>query len=131
MLYEESEDALDRLKQIRKQEVEDAAKQQEELAKQQEAQQKAFFDSVTKDINSLTDIRGIAIPKEDRRALFDYIFKVDQNGMSQYQKDFNENLSKNLIESAYFTMKADALISKAEKKGESSAADKLRNLLRH
>jgi hypothetical protein len=51
--------------------------------------------------------------------------------MSQYQKDFNENLSKNLIESAYFTMKADALISKAEKKGESSAADKLRNLLRH
>ena len=131
MLYEESEDALDRLKQIRKQEVEDAAKQQEELAKQQEAQQRAFFDSVTKDINSLTDIRGIAIPKEDRRALFDYIFKVDQNGMSQYQKDFNENLSKNLIESAYFTMKADALISKAEKKGESSAADKLRNLLRH
>lgn len=131
MLYEESEDALDRLKQIRKQEVEDAAKQQEELARQQEAQQKAFFDSVTKDINSLTDIRGIAIPKEDRRALFDYIFKVDQNGMSQYQKDFNENLSKNLIESAYFTMKADALISKAEKKGESSAADKLRNLLRH
>lgn len=131
MLYEESEDALDRLKQIRKQEIEDAAKQQEEFAKQQEAQQKAFFDSVTKDINSLTDIRGIAIPKEDRRALFDYIFKVDQNGMSQYQKDFNENLSKNLIESAYFTMKADALISKAEKKGESSAADKLRNLLRH
>lgn len=131
MLYEESEDALDRLKQIRKQEVENAAKQQEEFAKQQEAQQKAFFDSVTKDINSLTDIRGIAIPKEDRRALFDYIFKVDQNGMSQYQKDFNENLSKNLIESAYFTMKADALISKAEKKGESSAADKLRNLLRH
>lgn len=131
MLYEESEDALDRLKQIRKQEVEEAAKQQEAYAKQQEEQSRAFFESVTKDINSLTDIRGIAIPKEDRKALFDYIFKVDQNGMSQYQKDFNENLSKNLIESAYFTMKADALISNAEKKGESSAADKLRNLLRH
>jgi len=51
--------------------------------------------------------------------------------MSQYQKDFNENLSKNLIESAYFTMKADALISNAEKKGESSAAEKLRKMLRH
>ena len=131
MLYEESEDALDRLKQIRKQEVEEAAKQQEAFARQQEEQSRAFFESVTKDINSLTDIRGISIPKEDRKALFDYIFKVDQNGMSQYQKDFNENLSKNLIESAYFTMKADALISNAEKKGESSAADKLRNLLRH
>jgi hypothetical protein len=131
MLYEESEDALDRLKQIRTQEVEYARQQQEEYARQQAEQSKAFYDSVTKDINSLTNIRGIAIPREDRKALFDYIFKVDQNGLSQYQKDFNENLSKNLIESAYFTMKADALISSAEKKGESSAADKLRNILRH
>lgn len=131
MLYEESEDALDRLKQIRTQELEEATRQQEEYARQQEEQSKAFFDSVTKDINSLTNIRGISIPKEDRKALFDYIFKVDQNGMSQYQKDFNENLSKNLIESAYFTMKADALISGAERKGESSAADKLRKMLRH
>ena len=126
MLYEESEDALDRLKQIRTQEIEYARQQQEEYARQQAEQSKAFYESVTKDINQLTDIRGIAIPKEDRKALFDYIFKVDQNGLSQYQ-----NLSKNLIESAYFTMKADALINSAEKKGESSAADKLRNILRH
>ena len=131
MLYEESEDALDRLKQIRKAELEETAKQQEAYARQQEEQSKQFFDTVTNDINQLTDIRGIAIPKEDRKALFDYIFKVDQTGMSQYQKDFNQNLSKNLIESAYFTMKADALITNAKKTGESSAAEKLRTLLRH
>ena len=131
MLYEESEDALDRLKQIRTKEIEEAAKQQEEYAKMQEEQSRAFFNDVTKQINNLTNVRGIAIPKEDRKALFDYIFKVDQNGMSQYQKDFNENLSKNLIESAYFTMKADTLISGAERKGESSAAEKLRKMLRH
>ena len=131
MLFEESEDALDRLKTIRKREAEYAAQQQKEIAEQQAAQQKEFFDTVTKDISSLNSIRGIAIPKEDRKALFEYIFKVDQNGVSQYQKDFNKNLSKNLIESAYFTMKADALISSAKKSGESSAAEKLRNMLRH
>lgn len=131
MLFEESEDALDRLKTIRKKEAEDAARQQEEYAREQEAKSRKFFDDVTNNINNLTNIRGISIPKEDRKALFDYIFKVDQNGMSQYQKDFNENLSKNLIESAYFTMKADTLISNAKKDGESSAADKLRKMLRH
>ena len=131
MLYEESEDALDRLKQIRQAEVEQAKQQQEEQARQQEEQSRAFFNTVTNEINSLTNIRGIAIPREDRKALFDYIFKVDQNGQSQYTKDFNKNLSKNLIESAYFTMKADALISGATRKGESSAAEKLRNLMRH
>ena len=131
MLYEESEDALDRLKQLRQQEVEEATRQQEELAKQQEEQSKAFFNTVTNDINSLTNIRGIAIPKEDRKALFDYIFKVDQTGQSQYTKDFNKNLSKNLIESAYFTMKADALINSAKNAGETSATEKLREKLRH
>lgn len=131
MLYEESEDALERLKTIRKAEAEEAARQQEEAARINAQQQRDFFNTVTKEISQLTDVRGIAIPKEDRRALFDYIFKVDQDGVSQYQKDFNKNLSKNLIESAYFTMKADALISSAKKSGESSAADKLRKMLRH
>lgn len=131
MLYEESEDALTRLKELRKQEVEEAERQQEEYAKQQEEQSRQFFNTVSKDINELTNIRGIAIPKEDRKALFDYIFKVDQNGQSQYTKDFNKNLSKNLIESAYFTMKADALISSAKNTGETSAAEKLRKMLRH
>lgn len=131
MLMEESEDALDRLKQIRKAELEAAEREQQEQARIREEESKRFFDTVSNDIQSLTNIRGISIPKEDRKALFDYIFKVDQSGMSQYQKDFNKNLSKNLIESAYFTMKADALISNAEKKGESSATEKLRKILRH
>lgn len=131
VLYEEAEDALDRLKQIRQQEVEEATRQQEELARQQEEQSKQFFKTVSDEINSLTNIRGINVPKEDRKALFDYIFKVDQSGQSQYTKDFNKNLSKNLIESAYFTMKADSLISTAKRDGESSAADKLRKLMRH
>lgn len=131
MLYDESEDALERLKFIRQQEIEESRKQQEELAKQQEEQNKQFFQNVSQDISSLDSIRGISIPKEDRAALYDYIFKVDQDGISQYQKDFNANLSKNLIESAYFTMKGDTLVSGAKRDGETSAAEKLRKLLRH
>lgn len=131
MLYEEAEDALGRLKEIRQAEVEEATRQQEAYARQQEEQSRQFFNTVSQEINSLTNIRGIQVPKEDRKALFDYIFKVDQTGQSQYTKDFNKNLSKNLIESAYFTMKADSLISTAKRDGESSAAEKLRNLLRH
>lgn len=131
VLYDEAEDALGRLKEIRQREVEEATRQQEALAKQQEEQSREFFNTVSKDIQGLTNIRGINVPKEDRKALFDYIFKLDQNGQSQYTKDFNKNLSKNLIESAYFTMKADSLISTAKRDGESSAAEKLRNLLRH
>lgn len=131
VLYDEAEDALDRLKEIKQKEVEEATRKQEEAAREQEERSREFFNNVSKDIQNLTNIRGINVPKEDRKALFDYIFKLDQNGQSQYTKDFNKNLSKNLIESAYFTMKADSLISTAKRDGESSAAEKLRNLLRH
>ena len=131
MLYEESEDALERLKDLRQKDVEEATRIQEEQAREDEEKARVFFETVTNDINSLTDIRGIAIPREDRKALLDYIFKVDQTGKSQYTKDYNKNLSKNLIESAYFTMKGDALISSAKNTGETSATEKLRKMLRH
>ena len=131
MLYDESNDALDRLKVIRQQEIEESKKQQEEYARQQEEQNRQFFQSVQSDINNLSTIRGISIPKEDRAALYEYIFKVDQDGVSQYQRDFNKNLSKNLIESAYFTMKGDSLVSGAKRDGETSAAEKLRKIMRH
>lgn len=131
MLYDESSDALDRLKVIRQQEIEESQKQQEEYARQQEEQNRQFFQSVQSDINNLSTIRGISIPKEDRAALYEYIFKVDQDGVSQYQRDFNKNLSKNLIESAYFTMKGDSLVSGAKRDGETSAAEKLRKIMRH
>lgn len=78
----------------------------------------------------MSTIRGVAVPKEDRKALFDYIFRQDANGVTQYQKDFSKNLSKNLIESAYFTMKGDSLINEAQRDGQTSAAQKLRNMLR-
>lgn len=131
MLEEEAEDALSRLKVIRQQETEQLRKQQEAAKLKQEEESKAFFNTVSTEINNLSNIRGINIPKEDRKALFDYIFKTDANGLSQYQKDFNKNLSKNLIESAYFTMKADSFITEAKKTGETTAAQKLRQILRH
>ncbi len=131
MLEEEAEDALSRLKVIKQQETEMLQRQQEAAMKRQQEETKAFYDNMYKDISGLTNIRGINIPKEDRRQLFDYIFKQDADGLTQYQKDFNKNLTKNLIESAYFTMKADSFITEAKKTGETTAAQKLRQMLRH
>ena len=133
MLEEESEDALDRLKMIKKHELEYAQQQQEEALRQQEEQTKQFYNSCMNEIDSLTSIRGVQIPKEDRRKLIDYIFNVDQNGVSKFQKDYNnqENFINNLITTAYMTMKGDSFISTAKRDGESSATEKLRKMLRH
>lgn len=131
MLEEEAEDALDRLRELQQKDLEDAEKEQAEYQRQQQEEAQQFFKDVSGKINKLTKIRGINVPQADRKALYDYIFKTDAQGLSQYQKDFNKNLTKNLIESAYFTMKGDALISEAQRDGESSAAKRLRSILRN
>lgn len=130
MLEDEATDAIERLKLIKQQELEQAQQQQELLRQQQEEQMKAFTSNLNNQITNLTNIRGVNVPKEDRKALYDYITRVDENGLTQYQKDFNKNQVKNLIESAYFTMKGDTLIKEASANGQTNAVNKLRKILR-
>lgn len=133
MLEEESADALDRLKQIKQHELEMAQQQQAAYLQQQEEQSKQFYNDCMNQIKSLSSIRGVQIPKEDRAKLADYIFNVDQNGVSKFQRDYNnkDNFINNLLTTAYITMKGDSFISTAKRDGESSATEKLRKMLRH
>lgn len=133
MLEDESADALDRLKTIKQHELEIAQQQQAAYLKQQEEQSKQFYTDCMNQINSLSSIRGVQIPKEDRAKLADYIFNVDQNGVSKFQKDYNnqDTFINNLLMTAYMTMKGDQFVSTAKRDGESSATEKLRKMLRH
>lgn len=131
MLADEAEDALGRLKLYQQRQVEEQQAYQEQIRRQQQEQAQQFVTNLNSTIDNLKSIRGVTIPKEDRKLLFDYITKVDANGLTQYQKDFNKNMVNNLIESAYFTMKGDALIGEATRNGQTTAANKLRQMLRH
>ncbi len=131
MLEDEARDAVERLKTIKQQEM--AAEQQAQQARAEKERQQVieFSNNLTNSISNLTDIRGVKVPNEDKAKLLDYITRTDENGLTQYQKDFNANLIDNLIESAYFTMRGDSLINTAKKEGSTDAATKLRKMLRH
>lgn len=131
MLEDEATDAVGYLKAYEQRQQEYLAQQQEAQRAEQERQSVQFMNDLNEGIANFSNIRGIAIPKEDRKALFDYITKTDADGLTQYQKDFQGNLVNNLLESAYFTMKGDALLGEANRNGQTSAANKLRNMLRH
>lgn len=121
LLEDEAEDALETLKEIKIQDKEallDAQKiKHEALLKEQQK----FINNVVDSVKVLDNIRGIAIPKKDKEKLLAYVLKTDSNGLTAYQKDYAKDNVKNLLESAYFTMKGDALLSSAEKTGRSAA----------
>lgn len=131
MLEDEANDAVERLKIYQEEQLQQQQQlqQRQQMAQQEQARQ--FVTNLNNTISSLDNIRGVAIPKQDRKALFDYITKVDSEGITQYQRDFQKNLIENLIESAYFTMKGDTLIGEAKRTGQTTAAEKLRKMLRY
>ena len=131
LLEDEANDAVVRLKSIQQQQIAAQELQQQQAKRAQEEQAREFITNLTNTISSLDNIRGIKIPKSDQKELFDYITKVDADGYTKYQKDFNANMVNNLSESAYFTMKGDTLLNEAKSTGRTSAANKLRTMLRH
>lgn len=130
MLADEAEDAVNYLKEVKVKEKQSMLEQQELARAQAEEEQNKFYSEVNTTIGSLKEIRGIDIPEADKKALKDYIFKVGADGTTQYQKDYSKNLTKNLLESAYFTMKGDVLLKSAQRKGETSAVNKLKQSLK-
>lgn len=130
LLEDEAEDALESLKEIFDDKKQQLLKDQENKYKEYQRQQRKLYDDVVTEIKGLETIRGIKVPEKDRRALIDYILKPDTDGQTKYQKDYAKGGVKSLIESAYFTMHADKLISAAEAKGRTKAVDKFRNSLK-
>lgn len=128
LLEDEAADALEALREIREDRKEQLLANQQKQAEMAEKQQQEFFTNVVSEIKGMNSIYGIDIPEKDKRALLEYIFKADANGVTKYQKDYAKSL-KNLITSAYFTMKGDSLIDIAKKKGKKDAIDTFKSSL--
>jgi len=127
-LEEEAYDAKDMLEEY-KSEMEERLLEEQKIQKERvlEEQQK-YVESVKDEIEALADVRGIPLTKKEKKELFDYIFKPTRNGRTKYQEDYVKS-QKNLIESAYFTMKGDAFVKKVERKATSEAASRLKKKL--
>lgn len=129
ILEDEAVDALEALKDIKAERKEKLLEEQQKSAREAQKQQQTFFNNVVSEIKGMDSIYGIEIPEKDKRALLEYIFKPDAEGVTKYQKDYAKSL-KNLITSAYFTMKGDSLITIAKQKGKKDAIDNFKNSLR-
>lgn len=129
ILEDEAVDALEALKDIKAERKEKLLEEQQKSAREAQKQQQTFFNNVVSEIKGMDSIYGIEIPEKDKRALLEYIFKPDAEGVTKYQKDYAKSL-KNLITSAYFTMKGDSLITIAKQKGKKDALDNFKNSLK-
>lgn len=128
LLEDEATDALEALRDIREQKKQQLLEEQEKSANELKKRQREYFNYVVTEIKGMDNIRGIKIPQKDKQALLEYIFKPTADGKTQYQKDYSKSV-KNLLESAYFTMKGDTLLKAAKSEGSTAAINKFKNSL--
>ena len=128
LLEDEATDALEALRDIKEQKKQQLLEEQEKSASELKKRQHEYFNSVVTEIKGMDNIRGIKIPQKDKQALLEYIFKPTADGKTQYQKDYSKSV-KNLLESAYFTMKGDTLLKAAKSEGSNAAINKFKNSL--
>lgn len=129
-LQDEATDALEELKDIKANQKEQLLANQRKASEEAENRQREYYTAVVDEINGLDNIRGIKVPEKDKKTLLNYIFKPEADGRTKYQKDYAKSF-KNLIESAYFTMKGDTLMNAAKQEGSKSATDRFKDSLRN
>lgn len=128
ILEDEAQDAIEDLKEIKESKKKQLLEEQQKQAQAVKRQQQEFFNNVMNEIKGMDSIYGIAIPEKDKKALLEYIFKPNSKGITKYQEDYARSL-KNLVTSAYFTMKGDSIITIAKKEGKKDAIDNFKNTL--
>lgn len=128
ILEDEAQDAIEDLKEIKESKKKQLLEEQQKQAQAVKRQQQEFFNNVMNEIKGMDNIYGITIPEKDKKALLEYIFKPNSRGVTKYQEDYAKSL-KNLVTSAYFTMKGDSIITIAKKEGKKDAIDNFKNTL--
>lgn len=128
ILEEEAEEALDLLKKSKAKKQEKLLKEQEKFQQERQKTQQQFVSDVSSSIKEMKDIRGIKLNDRDKQDLLKYMFQPESDGRTRYEKDYRKN-PMNMVESAFFTMKGDAIFKQIEKHASSEAAKKIKSKL--
>lgn len=130
ILDEQAQDALDSIKEFNTRKEQKLLKDAEKFDEEQRKEKQKFFTDVQLSIKDLNDIRGIKVTDTEKEDLLSYIFKTDSEGVTRYQRDYADNLTKNLIESAYFTKNMDKFMQAVQRKADKKSVREMRDKMK-
>lgn len=103
--------------------------EQEQAQELQKQQYTEYISNINNTIESSSELAGLPLTNKEKEAFKNYLLAVDKQGLTQYQKEVNENPIKTQLELAYLKfMKYD--FSKAMKQGETKAVKKFKDVFK-
>lgn len=126
MLEKKAKMAAKKVEVVQGKRLEEEVKSQQKELKEREKALNVYVSDIQKLIKESKEIAGLQVEEADKKDFEAYLFKRDKAGLTQYQKDLNENPNKTQVELAYLKYKKYDF-AKAAKKGENTAAKKIRD----
>jgi hypothetical protein len=128
-LEDEATDSLAEVKEYTEKTKKQLLEEQKNEAEAQRKQQLKFVQDVEKLVKDTSSVMGYRLSEKDKQELLEGIFKTGKDGLTEYQRKYQSNL-KNLLESAFFTLKGDVLEKNITKKATTSAVNSLKEKIR-
>jgi DNA-binding transcriptional regulator YbjK len=128
-LEDEATDSLAEVKEYTEKTKKQLLEEQKNEAEAQRKQQLKFVQDVDKLVKDTSSVMGYRLSEKDKQELLEGIFKTGKDGLTEYQRKYQSNL-KNLLESAFFTLKGDVLEKNITKKATTSAVNSLKEKIR-
>lgn len=129
VLEDEAKEAAEALAEYKQKTAQKLLKEQEDVRKRQLVEQQSFVENVKKTIEQLDEIQGVQISSKQKKELFDYLFKVDAEGKTAYQKDYSSNVL-NLITSAFVVKEGKSIFKKAQTNATTNVVKELQKKLK-
>lgn len=130
VLKDEAVDAIESIKEFQTKKAKTLLATQEKEKIEADKRNQQFVDNVISYVNNLKDIQGVEVDSKTKKEIVDYIFRVNPDGQTQFQKAYATDVVKNLVNSAYFIKYGDSLLSKTSKKATDAALNKVRDKLK-
>lgn len=129
VLEDEAKEAAEALVDYKQKMAQKLLKEQEDVRRRQLVEQQSFVENVKKTIEQLDEIQGVQISSKQKKELFDYLFKVDAEGKTAYQKDYSSNIL-NLITSAFVVKEGKSIFKKAQTSATTNVVKELQKKLK-
>lgn len=129
-LLNKAKAAKDALTKMQTQQRADLTAKQAEQRKQQETQQKEFWNGIRKTIDDSEEFSGIVVPKREKSKFYDYISSpINKNGQTQRDLDHSDASMDVKLAIDYLMFKGfklnDIINTKAKTKSAKSLRDKI------
>lgn len=130
LLEKKSKVAKGKLEKIHSEKQAQLVAQQEQALADQQAQYSEYINTIKETISSSSNIAGLTVSPSDKKEFERYLLETDNEGLTKYSRELNEDPVKTQLELAYLKFKKYDF-SKVVKQAKTEATRQIRGIIKN